>query len=338
METIISPEAFAHLDSLHADFAGTCVTIGNFDGVHVGHQHLLQRTRNKAQEQGLLSVVVTFWPHPLQVLAGMRAPTLLMSQERRLQYIEQHAIDITLEMPFTLPLASLSPEDFVRTVLAPLCCKELIIGYDFSLGKGRAGNFDVLCDLGRTYGFRVEQLSPVIVHDAVVSSTRIRNHIRAGEMWDARILLGRAYAIEGRVVHGHGRGKGLGFPTANLQSDAALIPRHGVYATFISLQSNPSVHLSAVTNIGLVPTFGNNSMSIESFILDGLEEYEKDNEGKACTEIDLYDEHITLAFVQGIREERHFANVQDLQKRIERDIELAQNILDKSLKKLHCFF
>ncbi len=326
MQTLISPEAFAHVDMTvggsQVSCKGMCVTIGNFDGVHVGHQSLLQRTVSKSRKSGLLSGVVTFWPHPLQVLAAGRAPALLLTQESRLSLFAEQGIDIALEMPFTKHLASLTPEDFVRTVLVPLRCRELVIGYDFSLGKSRAGNFEVLQNLGAKYDFCVEQLSPVIVRDGVVSSTRIRNHIRAGEVWEAGLLLGRSYGIEGVVVHGHGRGKALGYPTANITSESvtnglALIPRYGVYATFVRLLDgsglSSGVSFAAVTNVGLVPTFGNDALSIESFILDGSPS--------------LYGARIALTFVERLRDEQKFSGVQELQDRIGKDIVLAKEIL-----------
>ncbi len=299
-------------------YKGTCLTIGNFDGVHVGHQALLHRTVEKAQEHKLLSIVVTFWPHPLAVLAGgTRAPSLLLGQDERYTLFIINGIDLVLEMPFTMDLASLSPEEFIQHVLVPLECRELVIGYDFSLGKGRAGNFDVLQGLGKKYGFGVEQLSPVIVQDAVVSSTRIRNLVRQGEAWDIHPLLGRYYHLDGPIIHGYGRGDGLGFPTANLAVGATLVPKNGVYATWVTVHEDyledSGVTYPAVTNVGHVPTFGNDSLSVESFILQGNP--------------DLYNVQIRLSFVQYIREEKQFSHVGQLQERIAKDVEIAKEIL-----------
>ncbi len=319
MHLITSPQDFI-LDS--AKYAGTCVTIGNFDGVHVGHQSLLHRTIEQSVQQKLMPVLVTFWPHPLMVLAGARAPSLITPQVERLQRFAKHGIALTLELPFNKQLATLSPEEFVKHVLIPLKCQHLVIGYDFSLGKHRAGNFDVLQSLGKQYSFTVEQLPPVIALDAVVSSTRIRDLIRAGDLWDVQSLLGRYYTIKGEVVSGHGRGAGLGFPTANIQTNYATIPRQGVYATWvtgINDANNPKQSAyPAVTNVGYVPTFGNEKLSIESFFLEG--------------EHHVYGQDLSLSFVQRIRDEQRFDSVAELVERITKDTHVARNILDAAPK------
>ncbi len=309
---------FFEAQKLLRDYKGTCITIGNFDGVHFGHQKLLHRTVEKAKEHHLLSVVITFWPHPLAVLAGgMRAPSLLLGQDERYSLFISNGIDLVLEMPFTLDLAALSPEEFIQKVLMPLECKELVIGYDFSLGKSRSGNFDVLKKLGVKYQFDVEQLSPVIVNDAVVSSTRIRNLVRQGEVWETYALLGRYYHLDGLIIHGHGRGHGLGFPTANLDVGISLVPKVGIYATWVSVKDDywkePYLSYAAVTNVGYVPTFENLTLSIESFILDGNPQ--------------LYDTHIRLSFVQYIRNEQKFSSMDELKSRIAKDVTLAKEIL-----------
>ncbi len=302
-------------------YAGTCVTIGNFDGVHVGHQALLRRTAQKARERNLLSVVLTFWPHPLTVLAGLHAPIPLITRKARAEFVTQYGIDSILELEFTKEIAELSPESFVSEVLRAIGCKELVVGYDFSLGKGRKGNFEVLQSLGSQYDINVEQLSPVIVHNAVVSSTRIRQMVRTGEVYEAEALLGRYPNLDGLVVHGYGRGEGLGFPTANMETEPVLIPRTGVYATVLTvLRAAPDSSISeltsypAVTNVGHVPTFGNDALSVESFILRGNP--------------NLYGARVRLSFVQYIRDEQRFDNVGELKERIAKDVQLAKEILD----------
>ncbi len=299
--------------STQAKYEGTCITIGNFDGVHLGHQGLLRRTVEKANEQNLLPVVVTFWPHPLAVLAPSRAPAMLASQEERHRLLENRGIGLVLALDFTRELAALSPEEFIQHVLCPLECRELVVGYDFSLGKGRTGNYEVLQNLGEKYGFGIERLNPVIVNDAVVSSTRVRNLVRNGEVWDVQALLGRQYYLDGAVIHGYGRGEGLGFPTANLEVGSVLVPRVGVYATWVHLGGGEKP-LPAVTNVGYVPTFGNNELSVESFILEGKP--------------DLYDKEIRLSFVQYIRNEQQFSHIGELKERIAKDVALARDILE----------
>ncbi len=303
--------------------SGTCITIGNFDGVHMGHQALLRRTVQKAQKQNLMPLVLTFWPHPLTVLAKARAPSLLISNENRAEFIAELGIKNILELNFTKDIASLTPEEFIEQVLCPLNCKELVIGYDFSLGKGRSGNFELLQALGKDFSFGVERHQPVIMHNAVVSSTRIRQMLRNGEVYEAESLLGHYYHLEGKVIHGFGRGEGLGFPTANLAYGSTMIPRHGVYATLLTVlkSGDNQEHMGfnsfpAVTNVGHVPTFGNEDLSVESFILHGNP--------------NLYDATIRLSFVQYIRPEQQFAHVLELQNRISKDVLLAKEILDFS--------
>lgn len=307
MLTITSPSQFpaAH---------GACVTIGNFDGVHLGHRALIREALDKSRRLHLPCVVVTFWPHPLKVLADRHAPPQLTSRLERLRLLGGLGVDVILELPFDRRLATFSPEDFVRAVLLPLGCRELVIGYDFSLGKGRAGGPDVLAALGRTYGFEVEQVPPVMVHDAVVSSSRMRDLLRAGEVWELQAVAGRFHAITGAVEHGHGRGRELGFPTINVAvREGIMLPRDGVYATWAAAARRiwPSV-----TNIGCNPTFGNDRVTVECHLLD--------------VRLDLYERDITLHFVQRLREERRFASGEELAARISKDVRLARGILSES--------
>lgn len=292
---------------------GTCVTIGNFDGVHMGHRALIQRTCQKALHTNLPCTVLTFWPHPLRVLAGKHAPPLLTSRARRRLLLERMGVQVCLELPFDRPLAALTPEEFVQQTLVPLRTRQLVVGYDFTLGKGRAGTAEVLAALGRTHGFEVEQLAPVILQDAVVSSTRIRDLIRQGEVWEAHNLLGRFHSIDGTVMHGHGRGEGLGFPTANLPASDVLLPRLGVYATWVNVQGIPH---AAVTNVGFNPTFDGDNISVESFLLD--------------TTVDLYGQDIKVSFVLRLRDEIRFPNAEALCARIHHDVALARQVLSQA--------
>lgn len=309
------PDLDSHLPSLAQ---GSCVTIGNFDGVHMGHRALIQRTCQKALHRGTSGVALTFWPHPLQVLAGKHAPPLLTSRAQRARLLQKTGLELCLELPFDRTLAALSPEHFVRQVLLPLHTRHLVVGYDFSLGKGRLGTVEVLEELGQRYGFDVEQLAPVILQDAVVSSTRIRDLLRQGEAWEARTLLGRCHSISGTVQHGHGRGEGLGFPTANLSpanldEPALLLPRSGVYATWVNVRGMP---YPAVTNVGVNPTFGGDAVSVESFLLD--------------TRVDLYEQEIKVSFVQRLRGEIRFPDAATLVARIHQDVALARQMLSQA--------
>ena len=289
---------------------GSIVTIGNFDGLHMGHRRLLDRARQKAEERRMPCTVVSFWPHPLQVLAAAHAPPLLVSREQRLSLFQNLGMDLCLELPFTPALAALTPEIFVRETLVPLNTRELVIGYDFSLGKNRAGNPAVLTALGKEHGFTLEQIDPVIVGDAVVSSTRVRDLLRAGRVWEARALLGRFHSITGSVAHGRAVGRGLGFPTANLALPANILPKDGVYACRIRAEG---ALWPAVTNVGVKPTFGTNERTVESFLLDA--------------DLDMYGKHVELAFVQRLRDEQRFSSPEELRLRIARDVELARAVL-----------
>lgn len=292
---------------------GTCVTIGNFDGVHQGHRKLIGRTRQKAALRGMPSVVVTFCPHPLRVLVGPHTPPLITDYDKKLDLLEGLGVDLALMLRFTRELAALEPEDFVRTVLVEgLNVRELVVGYDFSLGKGRKGNAEVLAQLGARYGFEVEQLDPVIVNDAVVSSTRIRDLIRAGEVWEVRPLLDRFYVVRGKVVHGMGRGgRLLGFPTANIEPRDELLPMPGVYATWVNVEG---ALYRGVTSIGHNPTFGDERLSVETHILD--------------FDRDIYGWDISVAFVQRLREPKRFSGPEELVAHIRHDVGLARQILD----------
>lgn len=301
-----------NIDELKNFSNGTCVTIGNFDGVHMGHQKLISRTCEKAREKNLSSVVVTFDPHPLRVLVNSKTPPFITITEQKLELIAQHSPSCILTLPFSKEMAALSPEEFIRKYLVQgLSIKELVVGYDYALGKGRAGNYEVLCELGRKYGYKVERLDPVIINDAVVSSTRIRDMVEEGNVWDVRPILGRFYQVRGKVIHGMNRGgKLLGFPTANIRLDDELFPELGVYA--IRVEVDGMVH-PGVANIGTNPTFGNESISVEAHILDFAK--------------DIYGKTIRVHFIQRIRSERKFSGLDELKARINKDIELAKAIL-----------
>jgi riboflavin kinase/FMN adenylyltransferase len=292
--------------------AGSCVTIGNFDGVHKGHQKLIALACERAKARDLISVVVTFDPHPLRVLRSDRTPPFITLTEQKIELLSQYGPQVCLLLEFTMDMARLSPEEFVKTYLVDgLHVKDMIIGYDYHLGKGRAGNFETLCELGRKYGFTVDRLDPVTIDNAIVSSTRIRDLVQAGHVWAVRPLLGRFYQVKGEVVHGMNRGgKLLGFPTANLKLVDELFPKPGVYAVWAELDG--AVY-EGVANIGLNPTFGNDVLSVEAHLLDFAG--------------DIYGDEIRVHFVQRIRDEKKFNGLEELKERIAKDVELGRQIL-----------
>ncbi|CAM2058982.1 FMN adenylyltransferase / Riboflavin kinase [Desulfovibrionales bacterium] len=291
---------------------GSCVTIGNFDGVHLGHRKLISRITHLAQTQHRASVVVTFCPHPLSVLVGPNTTPFITTNKQKFDLLESMGVDFALILNFTKNLASMSPENFVRTYLVEwLDVKSLVVGYDYSFGKDRKGNFELLQRLGQELDFTTQRLDPVIMNDAIISSTRIRDLIKVGDVWVVRTLLERFYAVRGKVVAGHTRGgRLLGFPTANCRLENKLLPYNGVYAIWVEYKAK---FFQAVANIGYNPTFNDQELSVEVHLLDF-----SDN---------LYGVELTLHFVQRLRAEKKFSNINELKQHINKDIALARNIL-----------
>ena len=296
-------------DRIHA----SCATIGNFDGVHLGHQKLIARVRDRARILKISSVVITFDPHPLRVLVDKKTPPFITLTEQKLELISKLEVDYVLCIKFTKDLAALKPEEFVQKYLVNgLKLKELIIGYDYAFGKGRRGNFELLNKLGEKFGFAVEQLSPVMVDGAIVSSTRIRDMVQAGMVWEARKLLGRFYRVQGKVITGQKRGGPLlGFPTANICLKDELFPKTGVYAVWVEVLGQV---YPGVANIGYNPTFGNDYLSVEAHILNFKQ--------------NIYGQDIRVHFVQRLRSEKKFSGLNELKRQIQADIELGQKILN----------
>jgi riboflavin kinase/FMN adenylyltransferase len=302
-------------EDVRGTIESSCLTIGNFDGVHFGHQKLIRRTMEKANKQGHTCVVVTFDPHPLRVLVGPNTPPFITLTEQKLELIAALGPEITVVLPFNRELAAKPPQEFVREYLMHgLAMREMVIGYDYAFGKKRAGNYEMLKAMGEKEGFGVERIAPVLVDEAVVSSTRIRDMVQAGSVWEARKLLGRFYIVRGQVQHGRDRGgKLLGYPTANLKLTDELVPKTGVYAVWAVIGKEPK---KAVANIGYNPTFGNDAISVEVHILD--------------FNADLYGQKIDVHFVQRLRSEKKFSGLDELKAQINRDAQLARTILDSS--------
>ncbi|XPV75673.1 MAG: bifunctional riboflavin kinase/FAD synthetase [Desulfovibrio sp.] len=293
---------------------GACVTIGNFDGVHKGHQELIATTCAKAKSLGLSSVVVTFDPHPRRVLQPQGSPPFITLTEQKLELISKIGPDVTLVLPFSMEMAKLSPREFIAKYLSPMNIHELVIGYDYAMGKGRTGDHHALTELGKEMGFGVQRLEPVIINEAVVSSTRIRDMVSEGDVWNARPLLGRFYQIRGEVVHGMNRGgRLLGFPTANIKLEDELFPKLGVYAIWV--EQDGVIH-AGVANIGHNPTFGNEHISVEAHLLD--------------FKGDLYGSTLKIHFVQRLRGEQKFNGLDELKERIGQDIILGREILQET--------
>ena len=290
------------------------LALGNFDGLHRGHVKIIERVRRGATERGGTPVVLTFDPHPPRVVRPDKAPPLLMTQAQKVEALGRAGIQGVAVVRFTLELSRWEPEQFVRAVLVDwLRVAEVWVGADFLFGRDRSGNFSLLRTLGAQHGFRVEKIDPVRYKDFVVSSTRIRRLVSDGRMDEAGALLGHHYAIDGTVVPGAGRGRIIGYPTANLETANELLPPNGVYATTVTLDG---VVYPSVTNIGVRPTFGaSGPPTVETHVL-GLE-------------WDLYGRPMRLSFVQRLREERAFPDVDALTSQIEADVRRAKRLFDR---------
>jgi len=289
------------------------LALGNFDGVHRGHRKILERVQRVATERGATSVVMTFDPHPPRVVRPDKAPALLMTKEQKLEAIAGAGVAGAAIVRFSPELSRWDPETFVRAVLVDwLHVAEVWVGANFLFGHDRAGNFSLLRALGGRYGFKAEKIDPVRYKDFVVSSTRIRRLVGEARMDEAAALLGRAYYLDGTIVEGRRRGRELGFPTANLETQNELLPPNGVYATIMTIDG--VVH-GGVTNIGLRPTFGETTPTIETHVLD----YSGN----------LYGQAVRLAFVQRLRDERRFEDVDALRTQIDADKRRAERLFTR---------
>jgi riboflavin kinase/FMN adenylyltransferase len=290
------------------------LALGNFDGMHRGHLKIIERVRRGAEERGATAVAMTFDPHPSKIVRPDKTPPLLMTHQQKLDALARAGMHGVAIVRFTPALAQWDPERFVRTVLVEwLHVTEVWVGANFLFGHDRAGNFSTLRSLGARYGFRAEKIDPVRYKDFVVSSTRVRRLITEGRMDEAGALLGHYYTIGGTVVQGQQRGKGLGFPTANVCADNELIPPSGVYATTASVDG---AAFASVTNIGTRPTFEEGQeIVIESHVLD----FDKD----------LYGAKLKLGFVQRLRDEKKFDGVDALKAQIDADRARARDLFDR---------
>jgi riboflavin kinase/FMN adenylyltransferase len=302
---------YRSLSEVPPDFGPSALTIGNFDGVHYGHRRILRRVVELARERGWRPSVLTFHPHPTRVVAPGRTPPLLSSPEERAQFMREEDIGQVLILPFTMELAQLSPEEFARKLLVEtLGARAVLVGENFHFGHKQAGNVAVLADLGRKLGFETEIVGAVNCRGRMVSSSGVRELIRAGNVALAARFLTHPYAIEGYVVSGRGVGSKHTVPTLNLATSAEVLPARGVYVTRThDLADSRRWH--SITNIGYRPTFGvSEQLSIETFLLDALA-------GEPPS-------HIRLEFLRRVREERAFESPAALREQILKDVRSAQ--------------
>ena len=287
------------------------MTVGNFDGVHLGHQAMLRDVVKRAGELGAPAVVVTFEPHPLKVLHPERAPRMIQTLRQREEAIEACGIDALVLVPFTRDFSLTPAEDFIRDLLVSrLAVREVHVGEHFMFGRERAGNMEVLRRIGDAAGFIVTGIADVADASAAISSTRIRNALFEGDVASANALLGRAYAMDGLIAKGDRMGRKIGFPTMNLQPDNELYPKDGVYFTSVRIESFERT-FPCVTNIGRRPTvYEDFATTIESYILDFSS--------------DVYGERVRLSFFDRLRDEQKFPSMLDLTAQIKRDVEATR--------------
>jgi riboflavin kinase / FMN adenylyltransferase len=284
------------------------VTIGNFDGCHLGHQKILRDVAERARRAGALAAVLTFFPHPARVLRPAEAPALLESLDQRLAAIDSCGIDAALVMPFDRELANMSAEDFVRRIMVDtMAAQAVLVGGNFRFGHGGAGDVKLLVELGQRSGFTAQVVPPVSEDGVVISSTAIRAAIREGRVEDARRMLGRPYALAGEIRTGTGQGRKLVVPTLNLATEQEVLPKNGVYATEARVAGRTH---RAATNVGMRPTFEGSRITIESYLFD-------------------FDQTLTsgkleVRFWQRLRDERKFSGPGELKEQVLKDIDRSK--------------
>lgn len=301
---------YRSLAETQGDFGPCAITIGNFDGVHCGHRAILRRVIAAAREEGWKSAVLTFDPHPARFLSPANAPRLLTTVEERARLILEQGIEEILILPFTREIAALEPEDFVREILVDkLGARAVLVGANFHFGRRAAGDAAMLEELGDRFSFETEIIRPVVWRKRVVSSSEIRRLLDVGDVATARRLLGRPYELAGAVVAGAGRGAKQTVPTLNLETNAEVIPKNGVYITRTRDHGGPR-EWPSITNIGVRPTFDGRSRTVETYLLSKLD-------GPAP-------DRMSVEFLRRVRDERKFESAEALKAQILRDVNRAQ--------------
>ena len=287
------------------------VTIGNFDGVHLGHQELINRVNKRASEIAGTSIVITFEPHPVQVLRPEKAPKRLTSLQEKMGLFQSLGINVVVCIDFTMEFAQHTPDEFIREVLCEkIGARVVLVGQNYTFGKDRKGHIDFLKDRGKLFGFDVEVVGSIEIDGHRVSSSKIREHLTRGEVDKAAKLLGRYYAIEGIVTPGHHRGMELGYPTANIYIVDEPLPKEGIYAVKVL---HGSETINGVCYIGTQPTFAGEKTCVEAHLFD--------------FDSTLYHEHLRVLFVKRIRGEQTFADQESLIRQIRDDVEEAKEVL-----------
>jgi riboflavin kinase/FMN adenylyltransferase len=299
------------LEDIPVEFRDSIVTIGNFDGIHLGHQDIFRRLIKEAEKKHRRTIIITFDPHPQKVLHPERRPFFLLTPlDEKLKLIGKFGIDAVVLITFSMEFAKTTAEEFVRNILwDKLHIKKLYVGYDYVFGRGKGGNAESLKTYGKELGFEVEEIGAVKNSELIVSSTKIRLSILNGDVSLAAKLLGRPYNVYGNVVQGYRRGTDIGYPTANIESEK-VIPDCGVYAIMATIEGQK---YQGVLNIGFNPTFDNDQLSTEVYLLD--------------FQNNIYGKNIEIFFIDRLRDEMKFENSGKLAEQIKKDVEQAQKIL-----------
>ncbi len=301
-------KTYSSMDAIRPKLDRPLVTLGNFDGVHRGHEWVIRQALERSRRSGRPALLVTFHPHPLKVVRPASAPPLLQTHQEKMARFEALGVEHVLVIPFTPEFACIPAATFVREILRDrLGASAVYVGNNFNFGSGREGNRDLLREMGRDMGFEVPEVPDFMVLGSPVSSSRIRRAVKSGEVELARELLGRPFAVTGVVVHGDSRGASLGYPTANLETQAELLPADGVYVTRACVDSGEK---DAVTNVGSRPTFRGAAFAIETHFL--------------LPAGDLYGHPMEIRFLARLRPEVRFHSVEQLRKQIAADVARAR--------------
>ena len=304
-------EVIRHIES-YRRFPRPIVSLGNFDGVHLGHQAILTKAVSEARALQGTALVLTFHPHPLSVLRPNSPLPLILSLREKLLLFRRLEIHGVILQRFSQTFSQLTAEEFVRRYLVDIIgIEKVIVGHNVSFGHRRSGNAEMLVQLGGEFGFAVDVIGPVVIDGREVSSTAVRTLLGTGNMHEVTRLLGRPYGVSGRVEKGFQRGRTIGFPTANLRPRTDLLLPNGVYAVTVDLDEKISV--PGVANVGMNPTFGNNRRTIEAHLFD--------------FSADLYGQRLRINFLEHIREERKFPSVPELVRQIQEDADRARALL-----------
>ncbi len=301
-------EIIRGLENITHSFQRPVLTLGNFDGVHIGHQTILEEVGRRARAIEGQSIVLTFVPHPLKVLKPEICPPIITFIEQKAEMISRYNIDVLIAANFSKEFAKQTPREFIENILQKqIGAREVIVGYDYGFGRGREGTIDFLKQMGRELNIMVDIVDPVKLDGRIVSSTSLRQTVMSGDVEAAGRLMGRPYQIVGEIVTGHRRGRTIGFPTANIDSKNELFPKRGVYIVYAAVKGHT---YQGVANVGFNPTFGDEKISVETHILDFDE--------------DIYGEELVVAFMSRLRSEVKFDGVDSLVEQINKDVVRAR--------------